>query len=99
LLKDEGIKKPDYFGLKSAGAHITVAYPEEGRVINKEDLAQEHGFLIKNAVTAEIGQKKYYVLLVESSSLLQLRKKYKLPDLLSFKGYSIGFHITIGVTS
>ena len=97
LLKDQGIKKPDYFGKKSAGAHITVAYPEESKVINREDLAQEHRFLINNLVAAEIGQKNYYVLLVESSSLLQLRRKYKLADLLCFKGYSIGFHITIGV--
>jgi hypothetical protein len=99
LLKDQKIKKPDYFGPQSAGAHITIVYPEEGKSINKEDLKQDHHFLIKNAVIAEIGPKKYYVLLVESSSLLQLRKKYQLPDLLCFKGYSIGFHITIGVMS
>jgi len=97
LLKDEEIKKPDYFGENLAGAHITIAYPEEGKKINKNDLAQEYNFLIKDVVTAEIGQKIYYVLLVESPSLLQLRKKYNLPDLLCFKGYSIGFHITIGV--
>ena len=97
LIRDAGIKKSEYFGEKSAGAHITVAYPEEGKKINEEDLAQEYSFIIKKFVAAEIGQKKYYVLLVESSSLLQLRKKYNLPDLLNFKGYSIGFHITIGV--
>lgn len=97
LLEDERIKKPDYFGEKSVGAHITIIYPEENKNINTHDLQQEHSFLVKNIVTAEIGQKKYYVLLVESSSLLQLRRKYKLPDLLCFKGYSIGFHITIGV--
>lgn len=97
FLKDDHIKKPDYFGEKSAGAHITIIYPEEDKKINKEDLVQEHSFLVKNIVTAEIGQKKYYVLLVESPSLLQLRRKYKLPDLLCFKGYAIDFHITIGV--
>ncbi len=99
LLPDDGIKKPDYFSEKTTGAHITIAYPEEGKTINQEDLSQEHSFFIKKLVTAEIGQKQYYVLLVESSSLLQLRKKYQLPDLLSFRGYSIGFHITIGVTT
>jgi hypothetical protein len=97
FLQNQQIKKPNYFGEKSAGAHITVIYPEEGKEINKEDLNEEHRFFIKDLVTAEIGQKTYYVLLVESSSLLQLRKKYDLPDLLCFKGYSIGFHITIGV--
>ena len=97
LLQNQQIKKPDYFGEKSAGAHITVIYPEENTKINKNDLDQKHDFVIKNIVTAQLGLKTYYVLLVESSSLLQLRRKYKLPDLLCFKGYSIGFHITIGV--
>jgi len=34
--------------------------------------------------------------LVESPSLLKLRRRYDLSDMLCFKGYSIGFHITIG---
>jgi hypothetical protein len=97
LLQNQQIKKPDYFGEKSAGAHITVIYPEENKTINKNDLDQKHKFIIKDIVTAQLGLKTYYVLLVESSSLLQLRKKRQLPDLLCFKGYSIGFHITIGV--
>jgi len=97
LLKNQQIKKPDYFGEKSAGAHITVIYPEENTKINKNDLDQKHDFIIKDVVTAQIGLKTYYVLLVESSSLLQLRRKYKLPDLLCFKNYFIGFHVTIGV--
>lgn len=97
LLEVEGIKKPDYFGKKSAGAHITIAYPEEVKKINQKDLAQEYDFAIKNIISADIALKKYYVLLVESASLLQLRKEYGLPDLLNFKGYLIGFHITIGI--
>ncbi|HSW70015.1 MAG TPA: hypothetical protein VLI69_07705 [Gammaproteobacteria bacterium] len=99
LLKDDRVKKPNYFGEKSAGAHITIIYPEENKNINMHDLQQEHCFLVKDIVTAEIGLKTYYALLVESPSLLKLRKKYGLPDLLSFKGYSIGFHITIGAMS
>lgn len=97
LLKDERVKKPDYFGEKSVGAHITIIYPEENKNVNAHDLQQEHNFFVKDIVTTEIGQKTYYVLLIESPSLLRLRKKYNLPELLSFKGYSIGFHITIGV--
>ena len=97
LLQDQQIEIPDYFAEGSAGAHITVIYPEEHREVNEEDLNQEHHFLIQDLVAAEIGKKTYYVLLVESPSLLRLRKRYNLPDLLCFKGYSIGFHITIGV--
>lgn len=97
LLKDEHVKKPDYFGEKSVGAHITIIYPEENKKINVHDLQQEHSFFVKDIVTVEIGQKIYYVLLVDSPSLLQLRRKYGLSDLLCFKGYSVGFHITIAV--
>lgn len=43
LLKNFNIKKPDYFGEDSEGAHITVIYPEENKTINKDDLGQKHG--------------------------------------------------------
>ncbi len=95
-LKQPSLLKPNYFGEKSIGAHITVIYPEEQVIINKDELNQEHFFSIKELVTAEIGKKLYYVLLVEAPTLLKIRKKYNLPELLSFRGYSIGFHITIG---
>jgi hypothetical protein len=97
LLQKHGATKPDYFNEKGVGAHITIAYPEECKKINKEDLSKEHHFQIKRMVMAKIGKKKYYALLVDSFSLLQLRQKYHLPPLLCFKGYDIGFHITIGV--
>lgn len=95
LLKDQQIKKPNYFGKKSAGAHISVIYPEENKKIN---LAKKYSFTINDIVMAEIGIKKYYALLLDSPSLLQLRRKCDLPDMLCFKGYAIGFHITIGVS-
>lgn len=97
LLKYNSAQKPDYFGKKSAGAHITVIYPEENKKINKKELNKKYHFLIKDLVTIEVNQKIYYALLVESPSLLQLRRQYHLPDMLYFKGYSVGFHITIGV--
>lgn len=97
LLQAQQIEIPDYFGEGSVGAHITVIYPEEDKKVNEEDLNQEHYFLIQDLVAAKIHKKTYYALLIESPSLLRLRKKYDLPELLSFKGYSIGFHITIGV--
>jgi len=98
LLQNLQIKKPNYFGKKSAGAHITVIYPEENKKINEDDLNQEHHFIVKEMVTAEIGLKTYYVILVDCPSLLKLRRRYGLSDKLCFKGYSIGFHITIGVS-
>jgi len=97
LLQNQQIKKPDYFGEKSAGAHITVIYPEENKIIYSDDLNQKHSFIVKDIVTAEIGMKVYYVLLVNSPSLLKLRRQCGLSDMLCFKSYSIGFHITIEV--
>jgi hypothetical protein len=97
LLFSQRIIKPNYFGENSVGAHITVIYPEENKIIDNKDLNQEHSFIIKDVVTAEIDLKTYYVLLVESHSLLNLRRQYDLPDMLCFKNYSIGFHITMGV--
>lgn len=97
LLQDHQVEIPNYFGEGSVGAHITVIYPEEGKKVNQEDLNQEHHFLIQNLVATKIHKKSYYALLIESPSLLRLRKKYGLSDFLCFKGYSIGFHITIGV--
>ncbi|HBY55981.1 MAG TPA: hypothetical protein DEG23_04115 [Coxiellaceae bacterium] len=98
LLQNQQIKKPDYFtDEKPVGAHITAIYPEENRKIRKEELDQEHVFTVKDIVTAEIDTKTYYAILVDSSSLLQLRRRHGLSDMLCFKGYSIGFHITIGI--
>lgn len=99
LLGDDRIKKPDYFGEKSAGAHISIIYPEENtknKKIDIDDLQQEHRFIVTNIIAAEIGSKIYYALSIESPSLVKLRKKYGFPELLYFRGYSIGFHITIG---
>lgn len=97
FLKSQPLKKPDYFGEKSVGAHITVIYPEENKIISNDDLNQEHKFIVKDIVTAEIELKTYYVILVESPSLLKLRGRYCLSDMLCFKGYSIGLHITVGI--
>jgi hypothetical protein len=99
LLHVTEIKKPNYFGDGLVGAHISLIYPEENQIINPHDLGQKHHFKIKDIIIAELGVKKYYALLIESPSLLQFRRKYNLDDNLCFKGYSIGFHITIGIST
>ncbi len=96
LLTGQNAQRPHYFGEGGAGAHISIIYPEENKIFQKEDLNQPHVFSVKELVAAQIHQKIYYALLLEAPSLLQLRRKYKLPDMLDFKGYSIEFHITIG---
>ena len=96
LLTKTSIQKPNYFSPGAEGAHISVIYPEENRMITTQELNQQHHFTIKNIATAEINHKIYYVLLAEAPSLIELRRRYQLPDLLSFRGYAIGFHITFG---
>ena len=97
LLDNPGIEIPDYFGDQKAGAHISVIYPEENKIISLEDLHKEYSFRIYDIAQANLGRKAYYILLVDSPELLQLRRKYGLPDLLNFKGFKICFHITIAV--
>lgn len=101
LLKDScpEIEKPDYFGINLIGAHISVIYPEEGILVNKDDLEKNHSFKIKNALTTVLGLKRYYVLTVESPTLIELRKKYGLPDQLRFKDFLVDLHITIAVSA
>ena len=98
LLQGSSIKKPSYFGGDLIGAHISVIYPEEGASISKESLGKKHHFTVKNLYLAVLDSKKYYVLTIESPSLSELRKNHGLSEMLSFKGYAIEFHITIGVS-
>jgi len=97
--KNNLIVKPDYFNKYLIGAHISVIYPEENKLINPIELGKQHKFKIKNLITMEINSKVYYALRVESHSLLELRRKYKLPDKLNFRGIRVEFHITIGTLS
>jgi len=97
LFQDKMITKPDYFNRYTMGAHITIVYPEENKLINEQELGKEHHFKIKEIFSTVIGLKRYYALLVEAPTLLQLRKKYGLSSQLLFKNHWIDFHITFGV--
>jgi hypothetical protein len=96
LLGIEDVEKPDCFSPLSIGAHISVIYAEESRLIEKQDVGTKHQFRVTDVFSTIIGVKKYYGLMVESPSLIALRSKYNLPEILCFKGYSINLHITIG---
>lgn len=96
LIAVSEVNKPDYFETGGVGAHISVIYPEENKKVNLSELKQEHEFTVKHVATALIRDKLYYAVLVESPTLLAIRKHFNLPELLCFKGYDICFHITIG---
>jgi hypothetical protein len=97
LLQNQQIKKPDYFFEGGVGAHISVIYPEENKQFNQENLGKKSHFSVEDIVMAEIDLKQYYILLVQSPFLIQVRKESGLSKLLNFKNYLIEFHITIGV--
>lgn len=96
FIEEDDVTKPNYFGKNSVGAHITVIYPEENQSAFPEELGVEHRFQIKGAYTGILGLKKYFVLTVNSPSLLQLRRRHGLSDKVCFKNHLIDFHITIG---
>lgn len=97
FIQGKKTRKPNYFDKYSMGAHITVIYPQENRALHLEELNQEHHFKVIDAFSTVISQKRYYALKVEAPSLLEIRRKYLLPDKLNFKNHWIDFHITFAV--
>ena len=87
---------PNYFNQDGIGAHISVIYPEELHSVSIQELGNTYQFSVKELVSAQFEHKTYYVLLVKSAALLQLRQCYHFTDYLNFKGYKIDLHITIG---
>lgn len=101
MVKDyqDKVNKPAYFGPNLAGAHVTVIYPEENTFVRNEDLGQMHDFQVKEAYTADLDEKRYYILTIESETLAELRGQYGLPPQLCFKDHWLDFHITIASVS
>ena len=97
FLKNYPACKPEYFGEDSEGAHISVVYPEERTLIPDVEFGKEYEFHVLSVAVATLNERKYYVLWIKAPALVALRKKYGLAELLSFRGYVIGFHLTIGV--
>jgi hypothetical protein len=97
-LQNNSIMKPDYFGKDSIGAHISVIYPEENPKISNDYFDEKHHFSIKNLYWTQLNSKKYYVLMIQSDSLIQLRNQSGLSEKPYFRGHAIDFHITVGVS-
>ncbi|WP_045107498.1 hypothetical protein [Legionella hackeliae] len=92
------IVKPDYFGQKTAGAHISVIYPEENTKVDQQELGSSHYFELLHTFAGDIGNKRYYVLTVHAPTLIALRQRYGLGSQLKFKEHWIDLHITLGVS-
>lgn len=90
------IPKPNYFtSAQDIGAHITIVYPEEGMILASSDIGQTHTFTVQEFCKATLDSKEYYVLMVGSDSLMELRLKYGLAAQPKYKNNRIQFHITI----
>lgn len=89
-------QKLDYVCEKDAtGAHITLTYPDDEVIVKDCDINILHSFEITELIKTRVDVREYYVLMISSPSLSFLRKKYNLPQILNFKGYNIGLHITL----
>jgi len=98
LAPESNLQKPNYFSSqKSMGAHISIIYPEEQVRIERQEHAKTHVFKPTGLWYAILESKTYYVLMIESPTLTSLRRKYQLPDQLSFKGNLFSFHTTIAI--
>ena len=94
------IEKAKYFGHpKLVGAHISVIYPEEKIIIEPIELGKKYNFQTTEMVTADLGPKRYYALAITAPTLVALRKKHGLNEMLNLKGYFINLHITIGTAT
>lgn len=92
------IDKPDYFNpTDEVGAHISVIYPEENRMLAHESLGQRHHFSVSGLIKAQYGNREYFALSVTAPSLETLRKTHHLAPNPTFKGHQIVFHITVGI--
>lgn len=100
LLSNEESKiiKPDYMGPNLIGAHISVIYPEEGQPKSLEELDTLYDFQPIDLFSTRLGKKIYYAIRVLAPPLIELRGKYGLAPLLSFKHQLIPLHITIGIS-
>lgn len=80
---------------EASGAHITLTYPDDEVILKDSDINILHSFEITELIKTRVDIREYYVLMISSPSLSFLRKKYNLPQILNFKGYNIGLHITL----
>jgi hypothetical protein len=99
LIKGYDVEFPDYFSKpESAGAHVTVVYPEEWTIRNPlSELGKVYQFRILDLYRSKLLEKIYFILRVECPELKALRMQYGLNDRLNFHGYEVDFHITIAM--
>lgn len=74
-----------------------ILVPEEQFTFDVADLGKYYYFKIKGLARTELQLKTYYMLLINSPHLFQLRNKYGLTNQLNFKNYWVDLHVTIGV--
>jgi len=92
LIADKGLRKPNH----SAGAHISIIYPEENSIIQQKIFEGVIEFKLDGLFSVDLFNKRYYVLKIISPTIKEIRKNYGLSEKLIFKGYQVYPHITVG---
>jgi len=102
LLEDKNVKEPPYFGKGEIGAHISAITKDEidEKEIEKiDELGEELSFTIKGVFSTEPqgwkGMSRVWFVSVDCPRIIEIRKKYKLPETYENKGHD--YHITIAV--
>ena len=102
LDKEEGAKKPPYFGKGNIGAHISVISSEEGEELEDteiKEIGMDINFALKDAYSTKPDgweeMERVWFVNVAAPELTKIRKRYGLPATYDGKNHS--FHITFGV--
>ena len=102
LLPDDNIKKPPYFDKDGIGAHISAITAEEieKKKIDKiKELNEEIPFSFKEVHSTNPAgwdeMEKVWFVSVDIPKLVEIRKRYGLPETYENKGHD--FHITVAV--
>lgn len=99
LFVDLEIHKPDYFTQtkNNIGAHITLFYPEEKILLNKDLINKKLNFDVEGLYIATLLDKTYYLIKTVVHGLPFIRSSYGLSTQLQFKNHLVEPHITVAV--
>jgi len=102
LKKEDGAKKPPYFGKGNIGAHVSVISSEEGEELHDtsvKEIGMDIDFSFKGAYSTNPEgwdeMEKVWFVQIDAPELSKIRKRYGLPATYNGQGHE--FHITFGV--
>ena len=97
LIREVNIEKPNYFSEgKTAGAHISIVYPDEKPRLPMKKMPNFISFSIRNICSTCLMRKKFFMLTVNCPKLTEIRYALGLSSFPVYKKNILpDFHITI----